>query len=185
MNEKTFNHKHKNKLDNPQRRKSLPATDILIKAGLKLGDSFVDVGSGTGFFTFPAFEITKQKVYALDISEEMLKDISGKIVDEDIELVLTEAYDLKIEQVGDFSLLSTVLHEIDDFSIFSKEIARVTKSGGKLLIVEWNPLADGKGPKKEHRISVEKTVSIFADYFELEFTWDISNSFYAVVLTKI
>lgn len=184
MNEKTFNHEHKNKLDNPERKKMLPASEILIKAGLKLGDSFVDVGSGTGFFAFPAFEITKQKVYALDISKEMLEELSSRIVNEDVELVLTEPYNLKCEQVGDMTLLAMVLHEIDDYKKFTKELNRVTKTGGKLLIIEWNPLIGGKGPKKEHRLSSEQVVSIFADYFDFDFTWEISSSFYAIVFTK-
>ena len=122
MSEKTFDHKHKSKLDNPERKKMLPASESLIKAGLKLGDTFIDVGSGTGYFTFPAFEITKQKVYALDISEEMLKAMSNKIKNEDIELILTEQYDLKCKQVGDMTLLSMVLHEIGDYNKFAKEL---------------------------------------------------------------
>ena len=52
INEKTFDHNHKNKLDNPGRKKMLPASENLIKAGLKLGDTFIDVGSGTGHFAF-------------------------------------------------------------------------------------------------------------------------------------
>lgn len=185
MSEKTFDHNHKSKLDNPGRKKMLPASESLIKAGLKMGDTFIDVGSGTGYFTFPASEITKQKVYALDISKEMLKAMSEKIKDEDIELILTDQYDLKCKQVGDMTLLSMVLHEVEDYDKFAKELSRVTKPGGKLFIIEWNPLVGGKGPKQEHRLSIEKVVSILAEYFAFDFTWEISSSIYGIVLTKI
>ena len=56
----------------------LPVTDSLIQAGLKHEDTFIDVGSDTGYFMFPVFEITQQKVYTLYILEEMLKAISDK-----------------------------------------------------------------------------------------------------------
>jgi len=61
------------KLDNPERRKSLPADAILHKFDLEDGDVVADVGCGIGYFTFPASSVVglTGKVLAMDISDEM------------------------------------------------------------------------------------------------------------------
>ncbi|MHB8278304.1 MAG: hypothetical protein ACYDIA_11710 [Candidatus Humimicrobiaceae bacterium] len=52
-----FDPKNKEKLFSDFRKKILPAIKTLRAAGLKEGTVLADIGSGNGYFTFPASEI--------------------------------------------------------------------------------------------------------------------------------
>jgi ubiquinone/menaquinone biosynthesis C-methylase UbiE len=55
--EHKFNPENKKRLFNELRQKILPARKTLKEAGLKEGMTFADVGTGNGYFTFPAADI--------------------------------------------------------------------------------------------------------------------------------
>lgn len=72
---KTFDVKNMHKLDNPKRRELLPPDQTLRKLGIKEGEIIADIGCGIGYFTLPASKMVgeKGKIYAMDISAEMLQ----------------------------------------------------------------------------------------------------------------
>ena len=76
-----FSAKDKSKLDNPERRKILPPPITLEKLYLQKGDIVADVGCGIGYFNIPAAVIVGEmgKVYAIDISEEMLREVQERV----------------------------------------------------------------------------------------------------------
>jgi ubiquinone/menaquinone biosynthesis C-methylase UbiE len=47
----------------------------LLNIGLKPGDTFIDVGSGEGYFAIPAAKIVGEqgRIFALDSNEEALR----------------------------------------------------------------------------------------------------------------
>ena len=97
-----FDAKNKHKLDNEQRRKILPPEQTLINLNLQEGDIMADIGCGIGYFTIPASKIVGDngKIFAMDISSEMLQDVVVKVKENNIsnvEITLTEENDLKLE----------------------------------------------------------------------------------------
>lgn len=54
---------------------------ILNEAGIKEGQTALEVGCGSGFFTIPAAQLvsSKGKIIALDINEIAIKDVKQKI----------------------------------------------------------------------------------------------------------
>lgn len=134
---------NRKKLDNPRRREIFPQKETLIKLGLKSDDIVADIGCGIGYFTFPAANIVNEnnKVYALDISSEMLEDIKSNINENNVRnitCVKTEEYDLKLEaEAVTFAIMVNVLHEIEDKIKMLKEIKRILKLGGKIVIIEF------------------------------------------------
>ena len=154
-----FEFEKRNKLISEKRKNTLPAKKILLDICLKEGDIFADIGCGIGYFSFPASEIVgkKGKVYAIDISQDMLNEIKKNIDDKEItniELVKTLENSLEIlDDTIDFAFASTVLHEADDLYSLLIEIKRVMIDKGKFVIIEWNEVRRDLGPSLDHRLS--------------------------------
>ena len=149
-----FDFKERKKLISDKRKKILPAKKTLLDLGLKRGDIFADIGSGIGYFSFPASEIVgpESKIYSMDISQKMLNEISKIIRDKkilNIELVKTSESKLMIpDNIINFAFASTVLHEVDGLDSLLKEIKRIMISNGKFAIIEWNKAESDFGPPK-------------------------------------
>lgn len=149
------------KLDSPERLKILPPREILLLTGLKPGQVMVDVGAGTGFFTFPAASIVGMEggIIATDISEDMLAMIRSRMNDENRDIIRTIHPDLngsdEFNNTVDYLLMSTVLHETENPLKMLKDQYRVIKPGGRSVIVEWIKKPADKGPPVEDRIALD------------------------------
>ncbi|ACB86261.1 class I SAM-dependent methyltransferase [Natranaerobius thermophilus] len=173
-----FEPENKEKLDSKERREKLPPKTILKQLGLKKGDIVADIGCGSGFFTIPAGELVGEqgKVFALDISSEMLQTVEDKIATQNltnIETRLTEEDDLKLSRGSvNFALLSFVLHEAENLHKFIAEVKRILSSEGTLAIIEWRKEPTESGPPLEHRVSWQQTVDILESQgFKAIKTW--------------
>ncbi len=69
--EKRFNPQHLHKLDNPERRKSLPPDKLLDLLKIRDTDTVLDLGAGTGYFTLPASWLC-EKFDGLEAEPQML-----------------------------------------------------------------------------------------------------------------
>ncbi|MHB1276733.1 MAG: class I SAM-dependent methyltransferase [Candidatus Humimicrobiaceae bacterium] len=156
--EHKFNPEDKKKLFSELRKKTLPAGKTLKEAGLKKGMNFADAGCGNGYFTFPASGIAgpKGRVFALDISPEMLEEINARVKEENktnIEVINTEENNLKIAKESvDLAFSCNVVHEAKDLDLFLKEIERILRPGGRIAIIDWEKKDSDLGPPKEHRL---------------------------------
>lgn len=155
-----FNPANRARLDSPERHKTLPPAQTLIKLGLSEGDRFIDIGCGTGFFSIPALEIVKSSgaVFALDISDEMLADLWEKAkklapAPENLHILRSDPYRLPVPDAsGNAALLCNVLHEIEDKPRLLREIRRTLSPGGVLWIIEWRKEKTDGGPSLEMRL---------------------------------
>lgn len=180
------------KLDNEERRRTLPPEQTLKKLGLAEGMNFLDVGCGIGYFSLPAARITglDAKIFAADVSAEMLAILSEKAALEElynITVIRSGEYDLKIENAAaDFALCCNVLHEVTDREKFVLEIARTLSPGGKLAVVEWKKIRGERGPAVEERIAPGELEELFIQcgFHHLQ-QMDINEDLYAVVAKKI
>jgi ubiquinone/menaquinone biosynthesis C-methylase UbiE len=167
--EHKFNPENKKRLFNELRQKVLPARKTLKEAGLKEGMTFADVGSGNGYFTFPAADIVgdEGKVFALDISPEMLEDINTKIKGEhktNIKVVKTEENNLRIiKESVDLAFSCNVVHETKDLDLFLKEVKRILKPEGRIAIIDWEKADSDFGPPKEHRLDKSTIINVLKD----------------------
>jgi ubiquinone/menaquinone biosynthesis C-methylase UbiE len=154
------------KLDDPARTKFLPTRIILLEAGLRSNQTFLDVGAGTGYFAFPASEIVgeKGKVIAADVSDEMLNEIKKRALAKGVNNIETKKsteYDVGIEPgIIDTALIAAVLHEIDDKERFLAMIEKVLKPGGRLCVVEWVKKIMSMGPPVEDRLEIKETAGL-------------------------
>lgn len=186
-----FSAKNKNKLDNPERRKIMPPEVTLEKLHLQKGDIVADVGCGIGYFSIPAAVIVGEmgKVYAMDISDEMLKEVQERAEVNNvanIEMVKTLENSLLVaDESITYAFICNVLHETENVSNFLEEVKRVLVGKGKLAIIEWIKQESHIGPPMNHRIAEEELLNILNNMnFKVIEKIDISNEFYGIVVRK-
>lgn len=123
-----------------------------------------DLGCGSGYFTV-ALAQRVRKVYGVDVQKEMLDFLAEKIKRlgiKNIQLLLSKANKIPLEPESVDLLISiNTLHEFDDKNIMIREIRRVIKRGGRLMIVDFKKLDTGFGPPVNIRISEASAVRLF------------------------
>lgn len=186
-----FDKNNRHKLDNEKRRQVMPPFKTLEMLGLTGGVDMADIGCGIGYFSIPAAEIAgaASKIYALDISVEMLDEVEKRALEaglSNIRNIKVDEYDLKLgaQSVG-FAILSNVLHEIEDKKRYVCEIHRILQRGGKLAIIEWEKIDGESGPPVEHRISYEEVAELLSkNGFENIVKLSIGHDYYGITAIK-
>jgi ubiquinone/menaquinone biosynthesis C-methylase UbiE len=150
-------------LERPERVQQ-ERTDLLIeKLALKPTDHVVDLGTGSGYFSFRMAPLVPQgKVYAVDISSEMLAIVRAKMRKsnaENIETVLSTVTDLKLKKnSADCVLIVDAYHEFSHPLEMGKSIFDTLKPGGKLVLIEYRMEDPGIPIKKLHKMSQKQAI---------------------------
>jgi demethylmenaquinone methyltransferase / 2-methoxy-6-polyprenyl-1,4-benzoquinol methylase len=100
-------------------------------------NTILDLASGTGDLTIELLQLDAEKIYAADISRNMLQIQENKIKDERIKFIQADACDLPFE--NNYFDLVTIGFGVRNFEHLEKsllEIRRVLKPGGKLIVLE-------------------------------------------------
>lgn len=144
----------------------LDANQILGEMlNIKIGHRVADLGAGGGMFSLQAARLVgdQGEVYAVDIMKNTLSDIESKAR-------MANLYNVKavwsnIEILGatkipeaslDFVLLVNVLFQSKATDKMIAEGARLLKSGGKMLVVDWSNTKAGMGPHSDRQIDPNK-----------------------------
>jgi len=119
-------------------------------AGVKPGGIAADIGAGTGFVT-EGLVGKGLRVIAVDQSEAMLEEMKKKFQGiGTIDYRVGEAEHLPIEEGGvDYVFANMFLHHVENPAAAIREMARILKPGGRLIITDL----DGHNfqfLKKEH-----------------------------------
>jgi len=106
-------------------------------AGVQTGKVAVDIGAGTGFIIEGLIRKGLQ-VIAVDQSEAMLKEMRRKFSSiEGIDYRLGEAEKLPIsDEAVDYAFANMYLHHVESPPKAIKEMMRILKPGGKLVITD-------------------------------------------------
>lgn len=176
-------------LDSPGRRTTEDPRRLWRRVGLKRGDTVVDVGAGSGFFSFPAALMVGEggRVYAVDISEdlvEQVRDRAARTHVSNLEPVLSTPQHIPIEDaVADVALLANVLHGIPPATV--DEAVRVLRPGGRLVDVDWKKETTPEGPDVRHRLSVpEATAALSARGLTKVDAFDLGPYHYVLVFER-
>ena len=136
-----------------------------------------DFGCGSGEWVLPlAKELGDGKVYAIDLLEEPLSALRGKIrannlqnieiVKADVEKTISRLLSKSLDLV----LMTNLLFQVSDRKAVLAEAKRALKPGGRILVIDWSEKA-GIGP--EQKISVEELKRLASETgfsLEKEFT---------------
>jgi ubiquinone/menaquinone biosynthesis C-methylase UbiE len=106
------------------------------------GERLLEVGPGTGYYSLPAAEWVSPggSLDVLDVQQEMLDHTIGRAREEGIENIaptLADARRLPFgEDTFDGAFLVTVLGEIPDQDAALRELRRVVRPGGRIVVGE-------------------------------------------------
>ena len=173
-------------LESPEKLAELSPKETLKKLGLGEHDVVCDIGAGTGIFTIPAAQITKNSVFALEIRDEFLEIIKERAEKQNLPNVKTikvidNSFDIEEGSV-DLIILVTVLHEIENKDAFLTEVKRVMKSTAKLSIIELHkqtPIGHPNAP----RLGMGEVVTICKGVgLTLVNEFNLGCNYYCVVL---
>lgn len=160
-----FDPASRRRLDSEERRAYLDPDAILEAFQVRTGTRMADVGAGVGFFTLPAARRVgpKGRVFAIDLSSEMLEDLRAKLEDEtlaNVEAYLSTEDRIPVADASvDFAFLACVLHELAGAATLL-ECHRILRPKGRLGVVDWKKIDQEEGPPKEHRLD-EAEVAAF------------------------
>ena len=157
-----------------------------------LGDltnkTIVDLGSGSGYFTFRLLS-TGAKVIAADVDEEFLEIIKEKgqklnIEEDRLKTIHIDNDKLNIEEgTVDIIFLVNVYHHISDRISYFSRANSVLKKDGKIIIIDFYKKTLPIGPPKNHKISEDLVIEELekAGYENIALNTDLLQYQYLIV----
>lgn len=130
----------------------------LAQFGLKEGGIVVDMGAGSGHYSFAASRLvgTTGHVYAVDVQKELLERLKKHAREEglgNIEVVwgdIERARGVPLRDgIADVVILSNVLFQVEDKRGLALEASRLIKGKGRIFIVDWDGSYNNLGPAEE------------------------------------
>jgi len=160
LDSRKFDPKKLGKLNDPNRLEYLNSDVIWGKTRLADADVLIDIGAGTGFFALLfGRKIKSGKVYACDISEEMIAWMNDNIPAEMksivVPLKMGENSVPLADGIAALVYMINLHHELEQPLILLKEARRLLKKDGKLMIIDWKKEQTPEGPLLEIRIAAE------------------------------
>ncbi len=171
MNSRTFKAADAQRLEDPERQKSLPVQEAIDALALSPGMTVADIGAGTGYFAIPFARAVEPSgtVLAVDFQPGMLAIIREKLGSPDaprnIGLLEGSAENTGVPaSTCDVVFLANIWHELDDHAAVLQEAARILKSGGSIAILDWrHDVTRPPGPPFDHRVSIAQVTAALED----------------------
>jgi ubiquinone/menaquinone biosynthesis C-methylase UbiE len=151
-------------LEDPQRDTYQKPHEVLTALSLKPGEVIADIGAGSGYFTFPiAHHLGPEgKVYAVDVSPDMILHLNRRIRDlktTNVVSVLADPDDpLLPEQSVDRFFICDVWHHVENPSKYLGMIKKELKPGGQVIMIDFHKKELAFGPPMEMKIAREDLI---------------------------
>jgi ubiquinone/menaquinone biosynthesis C-methylase UbiE len=169
--------------------------NLVSSLELSSGATVADFGCGAGFFCIPAAQMAGKDgtVYAVDIMPPRLEATASAARHSGLQNVVTIQADLErpikdasIPPVScDWVLVGSVLHQVQEKHTLLGNAYRILKTGGRILIMEWQKGFSLFGPPQKDRVSFEELSSLCEKLgLRLEKTFPVDKFHYAAVFVK-
>lgn len=162
-----------------------------IAPGMKVAD----LGSGAGYYTFAMARIvgSSGRVYALDVQKDLLATLKREAEKKHLFNIDIVWSDFEIPPPGKLkenlierAVVANVLFQIKNKDDFVREIARIVRPGGKVLVIDWLDSFGGIGPEQREVLPKENCRTLFEkNGFELERNISAGLHHYGFVFKKV
>jgi len=174
------------RLEGREREEAIPADEVVRRLGFSSKGLSVDLGAGTGYFSFPLSEFAGE-VLSIDIEPKMLEVMTGRISERaigNIQLVQGEITSVPLaDSSADHVLAAFVYHEVASQKRLLAECARVLRPGGRLDVIDFQKRETSFGPPVGERKSPEHVIRTAGKQFRLESRFE-TDVFYQLGLSK-
>ena len=152
------------RLEDPMRDAYQKPDEVVKALKLEEGEVIADIGAGSGYFTFrlarPVGE--KGRVYAVDVSPDMIVHVNRRVRDLNVKNVVTilSAPDDPLLADGsvDRFLIVDTWHHIGGHTKYLALLKRMLKPGGQVVMIDFKKAKTPVGPPMEVRIERDDLV---------------------------
>jgi len=151
-------------LENPARDAYQKPQEVVTALALREGEVIADIGAGSGYFAvrFARAVGPRGRVYAVDISPDMIRYLNRRIRDEELSNVTTVLSDpddplLRDGSVDRFVIVNT-WHHIEDQPKYLSLMKRMLRPGGQVVHIDFQKRELPVGPPLSMKIAREDLV---------------------------
>lgn len=150
------------RFENAERTAYQQPEKVMQYIGDVSGQTIMDLGAGTGYFTFRLVD-AGAKVIAADVDDRFLNYMKQKAdslkVNNQIELrkVPYDSPKLKANEVDKFLIVNTY-HHVDDRTEYFKQVKNGLKENGEVIVIDFFKKKQEVGPPKRYCVSAEEVV---------------------------
>ncbi len=143
---------------------------VLREVVINEGSFVADLGCGLGSFSRVLSGIvgSRGRVFAVEVQRDVLSRMQRDFHAEGISNVegiwgdIEKSGGTKIQNhMIDLVVVSNTLFLVEDKITFLKEVKRILKKGGHVLLVDWTDSFSGMGPKIDHVVTESKAKDLF------------------------
>ncbi len=151
-------------LEDPKRDEYQKPHEVITALGLKPSEVIADIGAGSGYFTFRIARHLGNagRVYAVDISPEMIVHLNRRIRDlnvKNIVSVLAAPEDpLLADSSVDRFFICDTWHHIENHNHYLGLHKKMLKPGGEVVMIDFKKIETPVGPPVQMRIARDDLV---------------------------
>jgi arsenite methyltransferase len=151
-------------LEDPKRDAYQKPQEVMAALGIKPGEVIADIGAGSGYFTFRlALHVgDKGKVYAVDVSPDMILHVNRRIRELKVNNVVSILADPDDPLLPDRSVnrffFSESWHHIENQAKYLSLMKRMLKPGGEIVMIDFQRKELPVGPPLQMRIAREDLI---------------------------
>jgi ubiquinone/menaquinone biosynthesis C-methylase UbiE len=131
---------------------------------IKPGEVIADIGAGSGYFTFRLahFVGDKGKVYAVDVSPDMIRHVNRRIRETKTTNVVTILADNDDPLLADKSVnrffICDVWHHVENQTKYLSLMKKMLKPGGEVVMIDFHKKELPFGPPMQMKIAREDLI---------------------------
>jgi ubiquinone/menaquinone biosynthesis C-methylase UbiE len=150
-------------LEDPKRDAYQKPHEVIHALGLKPGELIADIGAGSGYFTFHLARHVgvKGKVYAVDISPDMILHMNRRIRDTkatNVVSILADPDDPLLPELVDRFFVCDVWHHVEHQPKYLSLIKKMLKRDGEVVIIDFHKKELPIGPPMRMKIAREDLI---------------------------
>jgi ubiquinone/menaquinone biosynthesis C-methylase UbiE len=147
-------------LDDPKRDAYQMPHEVMQALGVREGEVVADIGAGSGYFAIRlAHHVgTSGRVYAVDVSPDMIRHLHARVRDMallNVSPILALPDDPLLPQLVDRFLIVDVWHHIEDQPGYLARMKKLLKPGGQVVMIDFQKRELPVGPPVGMKIARE------------------------------
>ena len=151
-------------LEDPKRDAYQKPHEVIHALNLTPGEVIADIGAGSGYFTFHLARHVgdKGKVYAVDVSPDMILHVNRRIREFKVNNVVTILADPDDPLLPDASVnrffICDVWHHVDNQAKYLSLMKKMLKPGGEVIMIDFHKKELPVGPPMKMKIAREDLI---------------------------